>query len=128
MVGGRLERAAGCVCRPNTPGREVRLALQVRRKTNAIYVDAKYFPLFGIEDNSAETMRTDLSAITHIFCGYDGTVFLRGNRTIPWQGIAYEESRVQQVPRWARKVVGDRNVLRKKARKLYRRLRQMKPV
>ena len=60
--------------------------------------------------------------------GYDGTIFLRGCRMVPWQQVAYEESRVQQLPRWARKVVGDRNVLRRKARKLYLRLRRRKPV
>jgi len=91
---------------------------------NAVFVDAKYFPLFEIDDNSVETMMTDLSSITHIFCGYDGTVFLGGCGKMPWQGIAYEESRVQQLPRWARKVVNDRNVLRRKARKLYLRLRR----
>jgi hypothetical protein len=91
---------------------------------NAIFVDAKYFPQFGIEDNSPGVMMTDRSLITHIFCGYDGTVFLGGNRIMPWQSIPYEESRVQQLPRWARKVVNDRNVLRRKARKLYLRLRR----
>jgi hypothetical protein len=91
---------------------------------NAVFVDAKYFPLFEIDDNSVETMMTDLSSITHIFCGYDGAVFLRGCGKMPWQGIAYEESRVQQLPRWAQKVVNDRNVLRRKARKLYLRLRR----
>jgi len=93
---------------------------------NAIFVDVKYFPLFGIEDNSVEVMMTDRSGITHIFCGYDGTVFLRGCGMLPWQGVAYQESRVQQMPRWARQVVGDRNFLRRKARKLYRRFRRMK--
>jgi len=93
-------------------------------KTNAIFVDAKYFPRFGIEDNSVEVLMTDLSSITYVFCGYDGTVFLGGCGRMPWQGIAYEASRVQQLPWWARKVVNDRNVLRRKARKLYLRLRR----
>ncbi len=96
--------------------------------TNAIFVDVKYFPLFGIEDNSVEVMMMDLSSVTYLFCGYDGTVFLRGNGTLPWQGIRYEEARVQQLPRWARKVVNDRNALRRKARKLYLRLRHRKIV
>ncbi len=47
-------------------------------KTNAFFVDSKYFSLFGIRDNSVGTMMTDESLITHIFCGYDGTVFIRG--------------------------------------------------
>ena len=93
-------------------------------KTNAIFVDSKFFDLFGIEDNSVDAMMTDDSMITHIFCGYDGTVFLRGCRMLPWQAIRYQESRVQQLPRWARKTAGDRNILRKKLRKLYLRLRK----
>ena len=92
--------------------------------TNAIYVDAKFFKLFGIRDNSVKRMMTDESHITHIFSGYDGTVFIRGCGLIPWQGIAYKESRVQQIPRWATRRVGDRNVLRRKMGKLFRRLRK----
>lgn len=93
-------------------------------RTNAIFVDSKYFGLFGITDNSVEVMTTDESLITHIFCGYDGTVFIRGCGIMPWQTIAYKESRVQQLPRWARKRAGDRNILRRKLGKQFRRLRK----
>jgi len=93
-------------------------------KTNAVYVKSEFFELFGIKDNSVENMMTDESLITHIFCGYDGTVFIRGCGKIPWQGISYNESRVQQFPKWAIKKVGDRNILRKKMGKIYRRLRK----
>lgn len=93
-------------------------------KTNAFFVDSKYFSLFGIRDNSVGTMMTDESLITHIFCGYDGTVFVRGCGIMPWQTITYKESRVQQLPRWARKTVGDRNIIRRKAGKYFRRLRK----
>lgn len=89
---------------------------------NAIFVDLKYFDLFGIKDNSVKAMRLDESAVTHIFCGYDGTIFLRGCRMMPWQGIVYRENKVQQLPKWARKRVGDRNVFRRKLGKIYRRL------
>jgi hypothetical protein len=93
-------------------------------KTNAFFVDSKYFALFDIKDNSVETMMTDESLITHIFCGYDGTVFIRGCGVMPWQTITYKESRVQQLPKWARKVAGDRNMLRKKLGRWFRRLRK----
>lgn len=42
---------------------------------SAFFVDAKYYPLFRIGDNRPETLRTDLSGITHLFSGYDGTMF-----------------------------------------------------
>jgi len=95
--------------------------LVVTTKTNAFFVDSKYFKLFGIGNNSVEVMMTDESFITHIFCGYDGTVFLRGSRLLPWQMTTYKEFKVQQLPRWARKVVGDRNIFRRKFGKIYRR-------
>lgn len=66
--------------------------------TNGIFVDSKYFELFGIQDNSVSGMWTDQSIITHIFCGYDGTVFLAGYRKLPWQDIEFRESKVQQLP------------------------------
>jgi len=91
---------------------------------NAIFVDSKYFGLFGIKDNSVTEIWTDRSAVTYIFCGYDGTVFLRGCRVMPWQQIAYKESRVQQLPGWARKRVGDHNIIRRKMGKIYRRIRK----
>jgi len=93
-------------------------------QTNGIFVDSRFFDLFGIKDNSVEVMMTDESMITHIFSGYDGTVFLRGCGMIPWQAIPYKESRVQQLPKWARKVVGDRNICRRKLGKWFRRLRK----
>jgi hypothetical protein len=92
--------------------------------SNAIYVDAQYFGLFGIEDNSVDKMWTDRSAITYIFCGYDGTVFIRGRCELPWQKIPFKESKVQQLPKWARKRVGDRNIIRRKVGKIYRRFRK----
>ncbi|QDU60969.1 hypothetical protein Pan216_18220 [Planctomycetes bacterium Pan216] len=71
--------------------------------TNGIFVDAQYFPLFEIEDNSVRAMRTDEWLVTHLFCGYDGTVFVRGYGTLPWHEIKYNESRMQFLPKWLRK-------------------------
>lgn len=93
-------------------------------KNNAIFVDSKYFNLFDIADNSLMALRTDESVITHLFCGYDGTVFIRGFGQSPWQSIAFRESRMQLLPKWARKRVGDRNIIRRKAGKIFRRLRK----
>ncbi len=92
--------------------------------TNAIFVDSKYFDLFGIANNSVDEMMVDRSFITHIFCGYDGTIFLRGSCLMPWQLIRYKESRVQHLPRWARKLVGDKNFLRRSLGRRFRRLRK----
>lgn len=97
-------------------------------QANVIFVDSKYFNLFGINDNSVQIMRTDDSLITHIFCGYDGMVFIRGCCELPWQKIPYKESQVQQLPKWATKKVGDRNFLRKKMGKIYKKLRKKNKI
>jgi hypothetical protein len=93
-------------------------------RSNAVLVDSRYYGLFGIRDNSAGVMRADKSLITHIFSGFDGTVFVRGCCELPWQNIRYRQAKVQQLPKWARKRVGDRNLLRRKLGKFYRRLRK----
>lgn len=57
--------------------------------------DAAYFPRFEMEDNSLATLRTDRSKVTHLFNGYDGTVFVRGCGKLNWHRLAYEEKRMQ---------------------------------
>lgn len=69
---------------------------------NAFFVRQEYFPLFRIVDNSIEALQTNLWAVTYLFVGYDGTVFLRGARQIPWLGLTLDEARMQVVPRWFR--------------------------
>ena len=66
---------------------------------NGIFVDRKYFPNFGIDRNSPEDIRTDDSTITYLFTGYDGTVFLAGNRQMIWHNIPMTEKKSQQLPK-----------------------------
>ncbi|MBN1796219.1 MAG: FkbM family methyltransferase [Sedimentisphaerales bacterium] len=91
-------------------------------KGNAIYVDKKYFDKFGIADNSVAVMWTDQSFITYIFCGFDGKIFIRGYGKSPWHLFPFKESKVQMLPKWAVKRVGDKNFIRRKLGKFYRRL------
>lgn len=74
---------------------------------NAFFVDGSYFPAFGISDNRPVTLRKDLSSITYIFSGFDGTVFLDGQRRLPWHGLPLLESRVQHLPQALRKFPGN---------------------
>lgn len=67
---------------------------------NCFFVDEKYFPLFGIEDNSLCKLRTDLSRVTYIFNGYDGHVFIRGHSKLDLYSLPYSERRMQQMPSW----------------------------
>jgi hypothetical protein len=43
---------------------------------NGIFVDSKYFPLFGIADNSIWQMNQNYQFWTHVFQLYDGTVIV----------------------------------------------------
>jgi hypothetical protein len=91
-------------------------------QTNAIFVDLRYFPLFHIEDNHLEQMRPAESAVTYIFNGFDGTVFIRGSGRLAWHGIPYREAKLQQVPRWLRQYPKNYSRFKKKVAKLYRSL------
>lgn len=74
---------------------------------NAFFVKAEFFPLFEIGDNRPEVLRTNLEAVTYIFSGYDGKIFLAGNRKLPWHGVELNENRLQVLPRWLRKYPAD---------------------
>jgi hypothetical protein len=70
---------------------------------NALFVDARYFPLFDIPDNSLAVMRDD-SGVPQIFVGYDGKIFLSergtlGSITLPWHGTRLPQSAVQGLPK-----------------------------
>jgi hypothetical protein len=78
---------------------------------NAFFVDSRYFSLFAIDDNSALSLRKDLSTITHFFIGYDGSIHLQGNAGLPWHGISIHESDFQVLPRALRKYPGRYNWL-----------------
>lgn len=84
-------------------GRRKGYELVALTTANAILVDSRYFDLFGIEDNSPAALRHDESGITHLFHGYDGTIFIRGNRRLVWHDLPLDETRFQQLPRRLRR-------------------------
>jgi hypothetical protein len=70
---------------------------------NAIFVDEKYFPLFGIENSDPADFRADLSGVTQLFQTYDGQIHLVGNRKMLWhEGAAMLPARMQAIPRMLR--------------------------
>ena len=78
---------------------------------NAIFIRADLYPLLKIADNRPETLRTDTSAVTYIFSGYDGRIILRGKKKFPWHGIVMKESRMQILPWFLRKYPENYNFL-----------------
>lgn len=70
---------------------------------NALFVDERYFPAFGISDNRPAALRRDQSAVTWIFAGFDGSIHLAGASSLPWHGIYLEERDLQVLPRSLRR-------------------------
>ena len=71
---------------------------------NAFFVTAELFPQFEVADNRITTLWTNRDCVTYFFAGYDGQIFLRGCRQLPWQeGAAIHESQVQVLPGFLRR-------------------------
>ncbi len=95
---------------------------------NAFFVKKEYFPLFEIEDNRPEILRTNLEYVTYLFLGYDGTLFLRGFRKSPWhEGLELEESRMQFLPNFLRRYPQNYNEFEKRLYREYLQLIQKHP-
>jgi hypothetical protein len=84
-------------------GREKQYELVCVLSVNAFFVDRPYFARFGIEDNSPFRLRRDLSLVTWMFSGYDGTVHIAGSKKLPWHGIPIDEGALQALPRFLRR-------------------------
>ncbi|MDQ6630469.1 MAG: hypothetical protein M3Y82_01785 [Verrucomicrobiota bacterium] len=91
---------------------------------NAIFVRSEYFSLFGITDNSPRTLREDISCVTHVFCGFDGTVFFRGSEHLPYHGIKYA-GRIRPLPKLFRRYPGNFGPLTSKLFGVYRKFSRM---
>ncbi len=87
---------------------------------NAFFVKAHYFPLFEIDNNSVTALRVDLSAVTYLFIGYDGTIFLRGQKTMPWHcKLPLRASSMQRLPKPLRKFSDSYNLVERLAFGVY---------
>ncbi|MFK7738258.1 MAG: hypothetical protein AB8B50_19700 [Pirellulaceae bacterium] len=89
---------------------------------NAIFVRKELFSLYEIEDNSPETLRTDLSLITYLFSGFDGSVILQGHQEIPWQRMPIRKKQVQVLPKFLQKHTCSYNRLQRKILSVLRRV------
>jgi len=85
---------------------------------NAIFVQAKYFPQFGIANNDPATLRETCPAVAHIFCGYDGTIFIKGQERLLWHDLQYK-ARIRQLPRMFRLYPGNFGITKAFIYKVY---------
>lgn len=87
---------------------------------NAFFVRQEYYERFHIESNAPETLRTNLDTITYLFTGFDGKIFLHGRCRLPWHGIDFKESKVQQLPAFLQTYPGNYSRLQSMAFRLYK--------
>lgn len=113
----------------NSPKALIRLAkekgyeLVATNIMNCFFVKEEYFPLYEIEDNSIHTLRNDLSKVTYIFNGYDGTILLAGSKKVFLNSIEYSERRMQIFPKYLRGF-NSRRKFRQRIYKYYRSLKK----
>lgn len=84
-------------------GRAKGYELVTTTAANAFFVSGDMFNELGITDNSISTLRRDTSFVTHVFSGYDGTVFVTGNKELPWHQMPMRLSGRQDLPGFLRK-------------------------
>ena len=87
--------------------------------TNAIFVRAEYFPLFGIADNSPRALRENLSHLTYLVSTYDGKILIMGHDHMPWHDVRFGWI-VRQLPKMFRGYPLDFGPVRKFLFKKYR--------
>jgi hypothetical protein len=66
---------------------------------NAFFVDAQYFSLFGITDNSPAAMNPVQKNLMQVFQLYDGTLVYRGCKKLLWHRIPIDGDRLQMLPK-----------------------------
>lgn len=87
---------------------------------NAFFVKSQYFNLFEIADNSVAVLRANPSAVTYLFVGYDGTIFLHGRQELPWHcKLPLKASSMQRLPKYLRKFSDSYNLFERMAFAVY---------
>jgi len=80
-------------------GRKKGYELVCVNHNSAIFVRSEYFPLFKIPDNDLRVLREDLSRVTYLYAGYDGTLFVQGADEFPHHRGIRIQKRLRQLPR-----------------------------
>jgi hypothetical protein len=101
-------------------GKEKGYELACCTVSNALFVDARYFPQLEIANNSIDALRDDSRFVTYLFCGYDGRILLDGYRRVLWHGIPMSERKVQQLPRFLIGYPDDYSAVQRVASRLYK--------
>jgi len=66
---------------------------------NALFCRKEYFDLFGLIDNSIESLNNNDAYITTLAQTYDGRLVLLGNRNLMWHRVEIDEEAIQVLPK-----------------------------
>jgi hypothetical protein len=108
-------------------GKQKSYELVCANSLNAFFVTSDLFPLFCLDDNSPATLRPKDAARVLVFSGYDGTLLLTGDISIPWHGMTSSAEDIQAIPAFLRKYPLNYNVIERccaGAYRLFRRARK----
>ena len=73
------------------------LVYHTKSGINAFFVDEKYFPLFGIEDNSPESLYHPLNPLYHTaWLGPDGELIPPDKKELVWEDLRIEKNFVER--------------------------------
>lgn len=65
---------------------------------NAFFVDARFYPAFGIPDNDVDAMYFYPHLQSRLFQGYDGELLLAGYRRLHWPNLPFSQDDIQVLP------------------------------
>jgi len=78
-------------------GKKMNYELVASTEWNGIFVDAQYFPLFEIQDNSIWQMNQNYQFWTYVFQLYDGSIVLGGMNKLMWHGVEVDLSAIEEL-------------------------------
>ena len=107
-------------------GKEKGYELVCINDCNCIFVDARYFALFGIADNSVAALRSTDTPTVYVFPGYDGQLIFTEDVILPWHQLRFRPADFQLVPWVIRRYPLDFNWLQKIYIAIYRFRRRSK--
>ena len=87
---------------------------------NAIFIDRRYFDRLGIRNNAPSQLRTDRSAITAVFWGYDGSFHMSGRKSVPWFELPLSRRGFDRVPGFLRQFPFHMSPFKRRVLRLYR--------
>jgi len=101
-------------------GKERNYELVATTDCNAIFVDARYYGLFEIDDNSPQALRDNCRFVTYMFSGMDGEILLSGACYLPWHEVRIGPSQFQAIPKFLREYPSEMSCFKQRVLSLHK--------